>query len=117
MQHARQPDVTQNTATELHDRFMLRIVYCSCIMFTCSTSDLAARNTCFRGQTNQIWKTTGNGSKNELFVHLKMNVVFANAPAAIKHGTKNTIFFPFEHRHCFIDWCLIKALDAFSLKQ
>ena len=29
-----------------------------------------------------MWKTKGNGSKNELFVHLNMNAAFANAPAA-----------------------------------
>ena len=52
IQHARQPDVTQNTARELLDRFMLWVVYCSCIMFMCSTSDSVAGNTCFRGQTN-----------------------------------------------------------------
>ena len=68
-----QPDVTQNTATELLDRFMLCVVYCSCIMFMWSTSDLAAGKACFRGRTNQIWKTKGNGSKNELFFHLNMN--------------------------------------------
>ena len=37
VQHARQSDVTQNTATELLDQFMLCIVYCLCIMLTCST--------------------------------------------------------------------------------
>ena len=30
-----------------------------------------------------IWKTKGNGSKNELFIHLNMNAAFANALAAI----------------------------------
>ena len=85
IQHGRQPDVTQNTATELLDRFMLYVVYCSCIyMFTCSTNDLAAGNACFLGRTNQIQKTKGNGNKIELFVHLIMNATFANAPAAIK---------------------------------
>ena len=85
IQHGKQPDVTQNTAMELLDRFMLYVVYCSCIyMFTCSTNDLAAGNACFRGRTNQIWKTKGNGNKIELFVHLNMNAAFANAPAAIK---------------------------------
>ena len=52
IQHARQPDVIQNTARELLDRFILWVVYCSCIMFMCSTSDSVAGNTCFRGQTN-----------------------------------------------------------------
>ena len=47
LQHVRQPDVIQKTATKLLDWFMLCIVYCSCIMFTCSTSDFAAGNACF----------------------------------------------------------------------
>ena len=77
--------MTQNTATELLDGFMLHVAYCPCIMITCGTSDLAAGNVCFRGQTNQIWKTKGNGNKNELFVDLNMNASFANAPVAINY--------------------------------
>ena len=56
-----------------------------CLLFivcTCSACDEVAGNACFRGRINQIWKTKGNGSKNELFVHLNMNAAFADAPAA-----------------------------------
>ena len=40
----------------------------------------------WKRQANHIWKTEENGSKNELFVHLKTNAAFANAPAAIREG-------------------------------
>ena len=38
------------------------------IVCTCSVGIEAAGNTCFRGRTNQIWKTKGNAIKNELFI-------------------------------------------------
>ena len=40
---------------------------------------------CLRGRTNQVLKTKGNESKNELFIHLNMNAAFdTNALTAIK---------------------------------
>ena len=68
IQHARQPDVTQNTATELLDRFMLCVVYCSCIMFTCNTVIWRPETRAFED------KPTKYGKRKE--TEVKMNFSF-----------------------------------------
>ena len=54
-----------------------------------------AKNLCFRGWTSQIWKTKGNRSKNELFVHLSLCIWML--PSVMLRQQKSES--PIDHMH------------------
>ena len=61
------------------------------IVCTCSVGIEAAGNTCFRGRTNQIWKTKGNAIKNELFIINGIRHVISDEMPVITSSLTNKI--------------------------